>query len=383
MFCVLADDLTGAAELAGITLKFGLTSEIKNEFSGPLQSDVLVVNTKSRIVDEITAAKINKNACHYMLPLNPDWIFKKTDSVLRGHVRIEIQAILDACGIRKCLLIPANPRLGRTMVAGKYYINDIEIAQTAFADDPDYPCKTSDVLSLLGKDAKSDTAFLNKNQELPSSGIFIGQVKDEQSVIRWANRVDDQLLPAGAAEFFTKILLKKGFKYNEDVNAPATDYGKILFVCGSSHENSRLAVAQAGRQGAAIFSMPEKLIYNMDNNLLEKWQWDIKAAFNKSDKVILTVADQKISSKETARRIQNVFARTIALLLLRLQLNTLVVEGGETAQEITKRLKIDHFFPKNLLAAGVVELQTKTENPATVIIKPGSYKWPESLWHFN
>ena len=93
MFCVLADDLTGAAEIAGIALKFGLTSEIKNEFIGSAHTDLIVINTASRLLEEETAYKINKKACEYSLTLNPQWIFKKTDSVLRGHVQTEIKAL--------------------------------------------------------------------------------------------------------------------------------------------------------------------------------------------------------------------------------------------------------------------------------------------------
>jgi D-threonate/D-erythronate kinase len=383
MFCVLADDLTGAAEIAGIALKFGLTTEIKNEFHGSADSDVLVVNTASRIVDKEIARMINKKAMDYILTLNPEWVFKKTDSVLRGHVLTEISAILEVGKLKKCLLIPANPGLGRTIVNGKYYIENREIAKTSFANDPDYPSTTSDVLELLGTYDKTETAFLTESRQLPASGVFIGEVRDGESISNWARLIDSQLLPAGAAEFFTQILQEKGYQFQADSGQLSADYGKTLFVCGSSHQNSRLAVEQAARQGAQISYLPEDLLYRMDNHLLEKWQWDIKAIFKKSDKVILTVSGESKITKEIARRIQNIFGRTIALLLLGMNLNTLVIEGGETAQEITKRLQINCFYPNGLLAAGVVELQTKKENPVTVIIKPGSYAWPESLWKFN
>lgn len=53
MFAVIADDLTGAAELAGISLQFGLTSEIKSEFTGSTDADLLVINTSSRVLKKI------------------------------------------------------------------------------------------------------------------------------------------------------------------------------------------------------------------------------------------------------------------------------------------------------------------------------------------
>lgn len=382
MFIVIADDLSGAAELAGIGLQFGLDVEIKSEFTGSSDADLLVINTRTRILDTYTAFLNVRKATAFISTLTPQWIYKKTDSVLRGNILAEIKAIFDVTSLKKCLLIPANPGLGRTIVDSKYLINNLEITNTSFAQDPDYPCETSDVMNLLGEFENVNTAYLRNRQILPSSGVFIGEIENESSLEYWADQINEQILPAGAAEFFSKILQNKGYTITEQQAQQKQEYGKTLFICGSTHQNSRIAVEKARQDGAEIFYIPEKLLLKPDNNLIERWKWEINSAFKKSDKIILAVTNKIGSSKELARTIQNVFSRTVALLLLGMNLDTLVIEGGETAQEITKRLKINCFFPKKLLAAGVVELSTKIENPSKIVIKPGSYKWPESLWRF-
>ena len=258
MFIVLADDLTGAAELAGIGLQFGLSVEIKSEFTGSSDADLLVINTSSRILNKEEAFLQVKKAAEFLLTLNPKWIYKKTDSVLRGNVLAEIKAILDVTGLNKSLLIPANPGLGRTIVDRKYLINDVEIIKTSFAMDPDYPCNTSDVMNLLDGFERVETKYLIENQMLPFSGVFIGEIKNESSVKYWAMQVNDQILPAGAAEFFTKILQKKGYTFIEKQGQLKQDYGKMLFICGSTHQNSRVAIEHAKKEGAHICYMPGK-----------------------------------------------------------------------------------------------------------------------------
>jgi len=383
MFIVIADDLTGAAELAGIGLQFGLSVEIKNEFSGSSNVDLLVINTASRILKKEDAFIQTKKATEYVAAFNPLWIFKKTDSALRGNILPEIKAILEVTGLKKSLLIPANPGLGRTIVNKEYLINNVEIAKTSFAQDPDYPCESSDVISLLGTFEKVETSYLKENEKLPISGVFIGEIKSESSIKSWAEQVNETVLAAGAAEFFTNLLQKQGYSFISEKDHLKQGYGKTMFICGSTHQNSRVAIEHAKKENARVFYIPEKLLKKMDNNFLEKWLWDIKTAFKKSDKIILAVADANVFSKDSARKIQNIFSRVIAQLLLGINLDTLAIEGGETAQEITKRLKINNFYPQELLAAGVVQLSTKVENPSTIIIKPGSYLWPEILWNFN
>lgn len=317
------------------------------------------------------------------MSLNPEWVYKKTDSVLRGNVLAELNAILEITGLKNSLLIPANPGMGRTIVNRKYIIGNEELVKTSFAQDPDYPRKSSDVLNILGEFEQIKTGYLTSKQSVPLFGVFIGETKNQNSLDYWAKQINDQVLPAGAAEFFAKILRKKGYKLSQSQKPANQNYGRILFICGSAHQNSRIAIEQARENGASIIYMPQKLTSESDNVELEKWCRDICLAYKNSDKIILTVADNHVQSRNTARRIQGVFGQIAILLLSEIKLNTLVIEGGETAQEITKSLNINRFYPNTLLAPGVVSLFTNLDNPSTVIIKPGSYLWPQFLWRFS
>src|SRR5262245_9406607 len=96
---VIADDFTGAAELAGISLRFGLTVNVclHNEIS--TGADVLIISTDSRSLKKKEALKVTANAIRKVVDLKPDLIYKKIDSVLRGYVLDELKVQMELCGL--------------------------------------------------------------------------------------------------------------------------------------------------------------------------------------------------------------------------------------------------------------------------------------------
>ena len=68
-----------------------------------------------------------------VLQLQPKWIYKKTDSVLRGHIVDELKIQMQLTGKQKAFFMPANPSLDRTISNGKYFVNNVPLNETAFA----------------------------------------------------------------------------------------------------------------------------------------------------------------------------------------------------------------------------------------------------------
>src|SRR5262245_11365468 len=147
---IIADDLSGAAELAGIAFARGLPSEVQREFDPATNAGVIAVDTDSRLLSPGAAAARVAQVARAVAASQPAWIFKTTDSVLRGHPGAEIAAILQATGMTRSIFVPANPSRGRTISGGIYSIGGVPLDQTAFANDPEFPRRTSRALELLG-----------------------------------------------------------------------------------------------------------------------------------------------------------------------------------------------------------------------------------------
>src|SRR3954470_9670635 len=103
MIAVIADDLTGAAELAGIGLNHGLRTEVSTTVDERCDADLLIIATDTRSLPLDKAKEIMHDLTVQLLQLKPRFIFKKIDSVLRGHIVEELQSQLIASGLKRAL----------------------------------------------------------------------------------------------------------------------------------------------------------------------------------------------------------------------------------------------------------------------------------------
>jgi uncharacterized protein YgbK (DUF1537 family) len=149
MIVVIADDLTGAAELGGIGLRYKLNVEVNTSVNPSSKADLLVIATDTRSMSRKEAERETEMIIKEVAELNPTWIFKKIDSVLRGYVVEELLVMMQKLNHSRALVIPANPGLGRTISNGQYYLNGSPLHQSSFASDPEFPVKTSSVVEIL------------------------------------------------------------------------------------------------------------------------------------------------------------------------------------------------------------------------------------------
>lgn len=150
MIAVIADDITGAAEMAGIAHRLGLRVKLTMRPESASDCDVLVIATDTRSMTEEEAAAGSARVAGALGAMpDVDSLFKKTDSALRGHVVAELEAILANTGYRKALYLPANPSKGRTIRDGVYYIGGKPLHETDFSFDPEFPAFSSRLIERL------------------------------------------------------------------------------------------------------------------------------------------------------------------------------------------------------------------------------------------
>jgi D-threonate/D-erythronate kinase len=122
MIAVIADDFTGAAELAGIGLRYHLNVELGAQVNKDTKADLFVVATDTRSMGEAEAVQEMEKHTRELMALRPEMIFKKTDSVLRGHVLAEMRAQLSLTGLKKrCWFQPIRHWAERSKMAAIIY----------------------------------------------------------------------------------------------------------------------------------------------------------------------------------------------------------------------------------------------------------------------
>ena len=188
MIAVIADDLTGAAEIAGIGLRYGLKVELTTTIHTNTDADLFVVSTDSRSLTRENAERITAQTVEAILQLKPDLIYKKIDSVLRGYVLDELAIQMELTGLKKAFVLPANPSLGRTIKDGLYYINGKAISETGFATDPEFAITDSSVLKMI-RTMAGEERVLKQPDSLPSEGIVIGEAETPGETTAWVDKV--------------------------------------------------------------------------------------------------------------------------------------------------------------------------------------------------
>lgn len=339
MIVVIADDLTGAAELAGIGLRCGLRARVCMEVPGPGRVEtgageeladrgepvagpveLLVIATDTRSMRRAEAVEETLRLIKEVLRLRPEWVYKKTDSVLRGHVMDELVVQMEVLGMEKTLLVPANPGLGRTIKGGRYYIDGVPVHETSFFYDPEFPVKSPEVWEMLGG--------------VLDGRIVVEDVETAGDLYNLAGRIDEKTLAAGGAEFFTALLGRDEVVRNtaEEMRRP------ILLVSGTAFRKSREMIGQV--EGDVV-----RLLREEGKAIVSGWP--------KGD-----IAEQ-------VRRV-----------LAEVAVHELVIEGGATAYAVLRASGLTSFVPVEELAPGVVRMRA---GEMYITVKPGSYEWPEKI----
>lgn len=386
MIVVIADDLTGAGEIGGIGLACGLKTEIQRQFDPETNAELLIIDTDSRSLPPQEAGQAMRDIAQRLKKsdLLIEWIYKKTDSVLRGPVSKELEALRDAMGMARVLLAPANPSKGRIVRNGNYFIKGKRLNETDFADDPEYPAATSKVLELPALADSDQIRLLTSDQRIDGEGILFGQAETSDDLLRWSSQIDRQTIPAGAGEFFEALLKDRGyFKKGAPDEKAFRLKNKTLFVCGSSAQSSRQILSKTEGLGLRVCRMPDELFQSADseNILLQRWS-DQAAEFFENSRAVAIVIDRPIvRNMRIARQLRLAMGKAAQLIFQKVSLNELFVEGGATASEIVRCFDWNRFEPCDLFRPGVVRMKVLGTDHIRLTIKPGSYAWPEINLH--
>jgi uncharacterized protein YgbK (DUF1537 family) len=361
---VLADDFTSAAEVAAVALRHGLAAQVvRDKFTAADEATLTVCDTDTRSLAPAQAARVVAAVAAAISP--GPLLYKKIDSVLRGPVRAEIEALLMSRRLRRAVIVPQNPSMGRVIVDGKYQIAGVDLSRTAFGHDPQHPARTSDVLALLGG-GELPIAYCQEPQLLPQDGLVVCGGNTQEHLLSWAAAagLDESTLAAGGAEFFAAVLQRRGCRPRPLESAPPRLEGSVLCVCGSTSLQSRDALQTAAARGAPLLSMPEAQ--------------EARRFMQTHGRAILSTPAQ--SGSAAPRDLERQMAELVAAILGDYGVDWLLIEGGATASAILRQLQWDRFGVVAEFSPGVAHLRP-AGGEVNLVVKPGSYGWPGAIWN--
>lgn len=378
MIVVIADDITGAAEMGGIALRYGLKTIVAEDADATMKADVLVIYTNTRSMKKEEAVEIMAVLTKKASELQPSLFYKKTDSVLRGHILAEMKTQMQAMNFSKGLLVPVNPSLRRIISDGKYFVNNEPIHQTSFANDPEFPITSPNVLDILGNENIS-VNVVKHGDSLNENGVSVGEAKTNEDILAWAHKVDEKTLAAGGGSFFNALLSRKYQLKNEskktvDLSSP------LLLISGTTFQKN---VQRIKEYSSFVSYMPANVFNDeaINDSAFENWSDDILQKLSKHNKAIVAV-DNSTNQKADSNLLREKKAKIAELILQKVKLKEVLIEGGSTAYSIIKKTRWQSFTPTEELQQGFVRMQVEGVTDLHLTIKPGSYDWPPE-WNFN
>lgn len=120
---IVADDLTGALDSAEPFARVGFSVVVATSIAAidtlsEQAPDVVAVNTDSRALAPEAAAMAIRQAWARLGRFEPEILFKKIDSRMKGNVAAEVAALAEASGRHGAIVAPAIPAMGRVVHGG-------------------------------------------------------------------------------------------------------------------------------------------------------------------------------------------------------------------------------------------------------------------------
>ena len=184
---IVADDLTGANDTAlQFHLKGANTQILLDEDSAHIHvntTQTWAISTETRNIEPDEAFEKTKSAANFIKEqINPDYYYKKIDSTVRGHIAVEVLAMIVALGFDAAVIVPAFPLEGRVTVGGYHLMRGVPIERTEMARDPHSPIFESHLPTLLKSQLSDENKELVASVELKTvmkgAGPILMQLKE-------------------------------------------------------------------------------------------------------------------------------------------------------------------------------------------------------------
>jgi D-threonate/D-erythronate kinase len=389
MVFVLADDFSGAAEIGGIGHRYGLRTEVQLSLDLNTTADLVVLDTNTRPLGESEAAKNVFDTGTALKKRNkPFYLFKKIDSVMRGHLIPELNALQDCFNFKRILLMSANPGRGRKIIGGEYLINGVKLHETIFKSDPDFPVVSSNIGERIGTyTATLKHVHITPSDIPPSGTIVTGDIESKADLKNYVADIGQDDLCCGAAELFEAFLEHLRFSPRPETTS-GIELRKsefTLIINGSTVKDqnekdvyNRLNISQLPLPGDfkdVEFDLPQDVAHEWFQKVLYTLQ---------TRKVAAVIVDHPVrQNKILSEKFLKYFVELMTYITQNIPLNKIhfCLTGGATASALIRHCTNDKLFVKGEIVPGVVSLASNGEGvqQGWFTVKPGSYPWPPRL----
>jgi len=401
----IADDFTGATDLANMLVKGGLkTIQL---LGTPRESDVVpsvdavIIALKTRTIPVEEAIEQSLQALNWLKNAGAKQFFFKYcstfDSTDEGNIGPVIDALMEALETQFTIACPAFPETERTIFKGHLFVGDKLLSDSPMKDHPLTPMTDSNLVSTLSRQTSQKVGLVEYKDILAGPSAIrkaFDQLQKEDVAIAVTDVLNDEhLYFLGEAVKDFKLItggsgialgLPSQFKsrnnHQEETRAHSLPkvLGKELVLSGSCSEMTLAQVNEFSKKYRTLKLNPVELAESnsaLDNAV----DWVIQA---KGKEPILVYASappdavkevqQRLGRDLASSTVENALAK-IARAAVQNGFRRIVVAGGETAGAVVSNLGIKGIMIGEQIDPGVPTTVSIGDPSIGLVLKSGNF----------
>ena len=268
-FGAIADDLTGATDLAGLLARSGVAVSLRMGVpSGPpSQTAALeIIALKCRTAPVAEAVAETRAALAWLRQAGAQRFFWKYcstfDSTDTGNIGPVAEALMQDLGTAQTIYCPAFPENGRSIFMGNLFVGEQPLSESPMKDHPLTPMRDSNLMRLLAPQvtravglanrltvAQGAAALRRRLADLDAAGtahVVVDAVSNDDLLVIAAACQDMPLLTGGSAVAMAlpQLWQARGLLATTDRNlAPRAEDGPAVVLSGSCSAMTNRQVA--------------------------------------------------------------------------------------------------------------------------------------------
>jgi len=402
---VIADDFTGASDIASYLNLAGAKTILLNEIPSDLNYDystydAIVVALKTRSINPADAIDYVKKSYKFFMNNNIEIVYFKYASTFNstktGNIGPVSDYLLEEVDQKFSLIVPSFPSNNRTVKNGLLYVDGQKIENTYMSAHPITPMENSDLVSLMNQQSKYESYNLSIDemkhyiQNKSDFENFIDNLSDKHEyfylIPDYYNDTHGELIAKlfPESKLYTGASVFGGWIYQIKSNKLVKNYPNLHESNQDDEYESINGIVLAGSLSKATKSQVDFFkgydypYYEVKNENLFR---DYKSEFNNIKKFILNHMDQPMlihsEQEKFEQPIDDLLEEIISdggMFALENDIRNIVVAGGETSGAVVKKINSNNFTIGESISPGVpilTPVETHTENK--LVLKSGNF----------
>lgn len=405
MLGCIADDFTGATDLAGMLVQAGMrTVQMIGVPAHPLPNDVdaVVIALKSRtnpadeaVADSLAALQWLRDAGCRQIYFKYCSTFDSTD---QGNIGPVTDALMSALDTSFTIACPAFPENKRTVFKGHLFVGDTLLSESGMRDHPLTPMTDSNLVQVLQRQTKNRVGLIQHSTVAAGAQAIrdcIAQLQAEGTRVAVVDAIsNDDLLQIGAACADLPLVTAgsgialglpqnfraQGLLAQQDAtqNLPSAP-GLRAIVCGSCSQATQAQLADLISRGTPAYAIDPLRLAAGDDVVADALAWAAPrlqngpvAVYATADANRVKSIQEKLGVEQAGALVEDALAR-IAQGFVALGVRQLIVAGGETSGAVVTALNVRGLRIGPQIDPGVPWTVSLGDTPIALALKSGNF----------